>query len=122
MDACKLQLRIVSSQFVDKKVATKGRSSAVVQAVITRHEKFKIKLPQLPTTYTPLAMPLIEKDNEIIVETEESTNSAGKFGRFGGTFVPETIIMSLNHLEAEFNNVLRDQSFQVIHYYHKILH
>ncbi|XP_058773052.1 tryptophan synthase beta chain 1-like [Vicia villosa] len=113
MDACKLQWRIVSSQFTEKKVATKDRSSAVVQAVITRREKFK--LPQLPTTYIPLpipVIPLIEKDSESIVETEESTNSAGKFGRFGGTFGPETIIMSLNYLEAEFNNVLHDQSFQ----------
>ncbi|CAL5195168.1 unnamed protein product [Lathyrus oleraceus] len=110
MDACKLQSRIVSSQFIDKKEATKDRSSAVVQAVITR-ENFKVKFPQLITTYTPLLLPLIEKENEVIVETD-STNSAGKFGRFGGTFVPETLIMSLKQLESEFKNVLGDQLFQ----------
>ncbi|KAL5100910.1 hypothetical protein RYX36_005237 [Vicia faba] len=111
MAACKFQGTIVSNQFINKKEATKDHASAVVQAVITGREKFKIKLPQLTTTYVPLPIPLIEKDNEIIVETE-STNSAGKFGRFGGTFVPETLIMSLNHLEAEFKNVLHDRVFQ----------
>jgi tryptophan synthase beta chain len=58
-------------------------------------------------------LPLTEKAKDIIVETE-STNSAGKFGRFGGKFVPETLVMCLNQLEAEFKNALRDQVFQVI--------
>ncbi|WJX59978.1 tryptophan synthase [Trifolium repens] len=56
-------------------------------------------------------LPLTEKAKDIIVETE-STNSAGKFGRFGGKFVPETLVMCLNQLEAEFKNALRDQVFQ----------
>jgi tryptophan synthase beta chain len=113
MSTCKLQGTIVSSKFIQKKGAPIDRASAVVQAVVTR-DKFKVKVPQLTTTYTPLPMlPLTEKAKDIIVETE-STNSAGKFGRFGGKFVPETLVMCLNQLEAEFKNALRDQVFQVI--------
>jgi tryptophan synthase beta chain len=108
MTTCKLQGKIVSSQFIDKEVP-KERASAEV----TRN-KFKVNVPQLTTNYTPLPMlPLTEKAKEIIVETE-STNSAGKFGRFGGKLVPETLVMGLNQLEAEFKNALRDQVFQVI--------
>ncbi|XP_010476088.1 PREDICTED: tryptophan synthase beta chain 1-like [Camelina sativa] len=36
----------------------------------------------------------------------------GKFGRFGGKFVPETLISSLKDLEDEFNCLLSDQEFQ----------
>ncbi|KAK2371767.1 tryptophan synthase beta chain [Trifolium repens] len=107
MTTCKLQVTIVSSQFIDKEVP-KERASVELLA----RNKFKVKVPQLTTTYTPLPMlPLTEKAKDIIVETE-STNSAGKFGRFGGKFVPETLVMCLNQLEAEFKNALRDQVFQ----------
>lgn len=41
------------------------------------------------------------------------SQSAGKFGIFGGMFVPETIVPCLHQLEAEFNKVLHDQAFQV---------
>lgn len=46
-------------------------------------------------------------------EKETSNHTSGKFGRFGGKFVPETLITSLNMLEAEFNLVLNDDDFQV---------
>lgn len=116
MATCKLQGTIIRSQFIEKKIVPKERASAVVQAVVTR-EKFKVKIPQLTTTYTPLpaTIPLIENPNEIIVETEDST-STGKFGRFGGKFVPETLVVCMNQLEAEFKNALRDEVFQVIRY------
>ncbi|GAU31596.1 hypothetical protein TSUD_54200 [Trifolium subterraneum] len=99
MTTCKLQGTIVNNQFIQKKGTLKERASAVVQAVVTR-DKFKVKVPTLTTTYTPLPiLPLIEKAKEIIVETE-NTNSAGKFGRFGGKFIPETL--------AELATTLRD--------------
>lgn len=37
----------------------------------------------------------------------------GRFGRFGGKFVPETLISPLKYLEDEFNFVLSDHEFQV---------
>ncbi|WCJ20263.1 Tryptophan synthase beta chain [Euphorbia peplus] len=39
-------------------------------------------------------------------------SSGGKFGKFGGKFVPETLISSLSMLEAQFNYVLQDPHFQ----------
>ncbi|KAJ4879180.1 Pyridoxal-5'-phosphate-dependent enzyme family protein [Raphanus sativus] len=36
----------------------------------------------------------------------------GRFGRFGGKFVPETLISPLKYLEDEFNFVLSDHEFQ----------
>ncbi|KAL0535178.1 hypothetical protein IC582_029502 [Cucumis melo] len=36
----------------------------------------------------------------------------GKFGKFGGKFVPESLITCLGKLEAEFNLVLNDSKFQ----------
>ncbi|KAL0300817.1 UNVERIFIED_CONTAM: Tryptophan synthase beta chain 2, chloroplastic [Sesamum radiatum] len=36
----------------------------------------------------------------------------GKFGRFGGMFVPEALVLSLNKLAAEFRFILHDPDFQ----------
>ncbi|KAL7088721.1 hypothetical protein ACP275_13G144900 [Erythranthe tilingii] len=47
--------------------------------------------------------------NEMV---EASLFSTGKFGRFGGIFVPETLVTCLNKLADEFNLVLRDSHFQ----------
>ncbi|XP_010501430.1 PREDICTED: tryptophan synthase beta chain 1-like [Camelina sativa] len=41
-----------------------------------------------------------------------SGNVDGKFGRFGGKFVPETLISRLKDLEEEFNFLLSDHKFQ----------
>ncbi|XP_010458563.1 PREDICTED: tryptophan synthase beta chain 1-like [Camelina sativa] len=39
-------------------------------------------------------------------------NVDGKFGRFGGKFVPETLMSRLKDLEEEFNFLLSDHKFQ----------
>ncbi|PIM98517.1 Tryptophan synthase beta chain [Handroanthus impetiginosus] len=46
-------------------------------------------------------------------ETEQVLFNAGKFGRFGGIFVPETLVSCLKKLEAEFNMARCDPEFQV---------
>ncbi|KAK9267295.1 hypothetical protein L1049_009718 [Liquidambar formosana] len=48
----------------------------------------------------------------ILLEPAERKVGNGKFGRFGGKYVPETLITSLNMLEAEFHLVLHDADFQ----------
>ncbi|CAF1924952.1 unnamed protein product [Brassica oleracea var. botrytis] len=40
-------------------------------------------------------------------------DSNGRFGKFGGKFVPETLMSCLRDLEDEFNFVLSDHEFQV---------
>lgn len=37
----------------------------------------------------------------------------GWFGRYGGQYVPETLIQNLRELEREYNIVKTDKSFQV---------
>lgn len=48
----------------------------------------------------------------IMEEEERKSCGNGKFGCYGGRFVPETLVTCLNGLEAEFNSVLRDPAFQ----------
>lgn len=49
-----------------------------------------------------------------LMEAEERKSCGnGKFGSYGGRFVPETLIASLNGLEDEFYSALRDTAFQV---------
>ncbi|GAB4826624.1 Tryptophan synthase beta chain 2, chloroplastic, variant 2 [Ancistrocladus abbreviatus] len=47
-----------------------------------------------------------------VARVEEKVKSSGKFGRFGGKYVPETLITSLAHLEAEFYSAISDPQFQ----------
>lgn len=110
MAASKLQSIIVSSsQFIDNKGASKERSSVTVQSVATR-DIFKVKVPQLATTYVPLSIEHLTTDQK---EKETVETISGKFGRFGGKFVPETLVTCLNQLEAEFKKALQDNAFQV---------
>ncbi|CAL1397760.1 unnamed protein product [Linum trigynum] len=47
---------------------------------------------------------------EWVVDTKSP--STGKFGRFGGRFVAETLISALEELEVVFHHVLQDPEFQ----------
>ncbi|KAE9461689.1 hypothetical protein C3L33_06399, partial [Rhododendron williamsianum] len=48
-----------------------------------------------------------------LMEAEERKSCGnGKFGSYGGRFVPEMLIACLNGLEDEFNSALRDTAFQ----------
>ncbi|CAA6662088.1 unnamed protein product [Spirodela intermedia] len=39
-------------------------------------------------------------------------DSFGRFGKFGGKYVPETLMHALSELEAAFHSVVKDQGFQ----------
>lgn len=114
---CKLQGAIVSSHSTStgqKAGAPKERASAVV----TRRDPFKAKdVPELTTTYVPLPTRPLIKIKEMEESAADDHVGSGNFGRFGGKFVPETLIACLNQLEAEFNKALRDEVFQVIRNY-----
>lgn len=58
----------------------------------------------------PLAKRKVETTTK---EREIGLGNNGKFGRYGGRFVPETLISCLSKLEAEFKLVLQDPVFQV---------
>jgi len=41
-------------------------------------------------------------------------DSRGRFGRFGGKYVPETLMFALTELESAFHSVASDEHFQVL--------
>ena len=41
----------------------------------------------------------------------EKPDKNGRFGKYGGRFVPETLTSSLNEIELEFNQILKDETF-----------
>lgn len=50
-----------------------------------------------------------------------TTELKGRFGRFGGQFVPETLMTALQELDAAYDKVKSDESFQdELRYYLKI--
>lgn len=40
-------------------------------------------------------------------------DATGRFGRFGGRYVPETLIVALDELEREYEKAKQDPAFQV---------
>lgn len=40
-------------------------------------------------------------------------DAAGRFGRFGGKYVPETLIAALTELEKDYRDAQADPNFQV---------
>lgn len=63
-----------------------------------------------------LTMPqVVETGNEDDeIRKAIGSNNEGRFGRFGGKYVPEILMASLNELQSQFNSILRDLEFQVI--------
>ena len=41
----------------------------------------------------------------------EKPDKNGRFGKYGGRFVPETLTSSLEEIELEFNKILKDETF-----------
>ncbi|CAK9150268.1 unnamed protein product [Ilex paraguariensis] len=50
------------------------------------------------------------KDSESVVL--QRPDSFGRFGKFGGKYVPETLMYALSELESAFKSLARDQDFQ----------
>lgn len=42
-------------------------------------------------------------------------DSLGRFGRFGGKYVPDTLIYALSELESVYHSLAGDDDFQVFH-------
>jgi tryptophan synthase beta chain len=41
-------------------------------------------------------------------------DSFGRFGKFGGKYVPETLMHALTELETSFHSLAGDEKFQVL--------
>lgn len=55
-----------------------------------------------------------EKANDLgIHATASRPDATGRFGKFGGKYVPETLIVALTELEQAYAEALKDPSFTV---------
>ncbi|GAA0163130.1 hypothetical protein LIER_43632 [Lithospermum erythrorhizon] len=92
-----------------------------------------IKLPSNPTTTLFSSLPtkffslpkkppsiscsLIQESMAASVQSDTVVlmrpDSFGRFGKFGGKYVPETLMYALTELEAAFQSLSADQDFQV---------
>ena len=51
-------------------------------------------------------------DTNTLLDQQGLPDSRGRFGRFGGRFVPETLMAALEELEQSYSQVREDQAFQ----------
>jgi tryptophan synthase beta chain len=54
----------------------------------------------------------LESTTHDAVDAQLSTHTPGHFGEFGGTFVPETLMVALRDLEAEYEKAKNDPEFR----------
>src|SRR5438477_7728006 len=47
-----------------------------------------------------------------LASRKSAKNSSGRFGAYGGRYVPETLMSALDELEGEYDKAKRDRSFQ----------
>ncbi|KAH0453646.1 hypothetical protein IEQ34_017970 [Dendrobium chrysotoxum] len=60
------------------------------------------------------AMAMEEIGNGAVGISAQRPDSFGRFGRFGGKYVPETLMHALTELESAFRSLSKDQEFQVV--------
>ncbi|PKU62724.1 Tryptophan synthase beta chain 2, chloroplastic [Dendrobium catenatum] len=60
------------------------------------------------------AMAIEEIGNGAVGLAAQRPDSFGRFGRFGGKYVPETLMHALTELESAFRSLSKDQEFQVV--------
>ncbi|PIN03002.1 Tryptophan synthase [Handroanthus impetiginosus] len=85
----------------------KDKSSKVVRSVISTTQD---TLTSRETNISIRRSDILRLTDED--ETGQVLFNAGKFGRFGGIFVPKTLVSCLKKLDAEFNMVRCDPEFQ----------
>ncbi|CAI9087797.1 OLC1v1021969C2 [Oldenlandia corymbosa var. corymbosa] len=73
---------------------------------------FKLDSESIMKKLSLITHTLLSDDQTAVAARRSSVSGTGKFGQFGGKFVPETLMSSLSMLEAEFNLALRDIDFQ----------
>ncbi|XP_075664763.1 tryptophan synthase beta chain 1-like [Castanea sativa] len=113
--ACNMRTDLLISQICPTSghVSVKRRigNASVVRAVVVDHNSL-VKNIIGSTSSLIMKRPTLPNP-QLVEETDnERKGCKGKFGRFGGKFVPETLISCLSNLEAEFNLVLHDAQFQ----------
>jgi len=55
---------------------------------------------------------LVTRNSQLVTHYSQFPDSKGHFGKFGGRFVPETLIASLDELELAYNKAKKENIFQ----------
>lgn len=74
-----------------------------------RSQRSRVQLSRVQATAAPEA-PEIEKS----IQDYQRPDIAGRFGKFGGKYVPETLIPALAELEVAYKEAIADPAFQVM--------
>jgi phosphoribosylanthranilate isomerase len=53
-----------------------------------------------------------EKSSELICQFIKNAKNKGRFGEFGGQYIPEGLIAPIQQIEATFNQLIRDSEFK----------
>ncbi|RVW46091.1 hypothetical protein VitviT2T_014549 [Vitis vinifera] len=110
--ACNLQTSFLPAlKFPAEATLDKRRGNALVVCSVASAAD-SIMTASTPTGSAVVVRPRPLSRREVETSERKMTGTTGKFGRFGGKFVPETLMTCLSKLEAEFNLVLHDPEFQ----------
>lgn len=106
------QAIITCSKMRKTKTCPIAASSKVIATPRTNSNR--LEMPSEAKTFL-LSRSLIKRSHEIPSGQGRVMDIVGngKFGKFGGIFVPEILITCLRMLEAEFKSVLNDPQFKV---------
>lgn len=66
-----------------------------------------------PSIVCKMAATAVEKEDQTAPPPLLRPDSFGRFGKFGGKYVPETLMHALTELEEAFNSLASDHEFQV---------
>lgn len=95
------------------------RSHSIVPRKFDKTTPFSPSSSRCPPIFcklTKMAATAVDKELETAAEAAamQRPDSFGRFGRFGGKYVPETLMYALTELEAAFKSLATDHEFQVL--------
>ena len=70
--------------------------------------------PSISCTLTRDPTVQMVDDKETNIRVLQRPDSFGRFGKFGGKYVPETLMHALTELESAFHSLAADEDFQVL--------
>ena len=104
----------IALQLTDLKAAAKSLSSSsccpLHRSLVRQHRQHRSLQPQQvqATSMVNMAAAVLEKLPTV-------PDAEGRFGKFGGRYVPETLIFALTELEQAYKSATEDPEFQASH-------
>ena len=106
-----LRCSMASARMLDHRMLASSSASVVgarVSPLPCRISQHHARVAKRVQAIAVPESPVEQKEEKLVRPDAE-----GRYGRFGGKYVPETLIPALAELEAEYAKALKDPSFQV---------